>query len=199
MSNRRRYYPAVQPDADGDGLVSHAGAVALVETARAAGLDRGLARALSPWRKPTAVHDPGKIVLDLAVALAVGGTCLADIAVLREQAGVFGPVASDPTVSRAIDTLAADAPAALAAIAAARAAAHARVWAQAARLRRTLMSAPPGRWSSTSTPRWSPRTATSRTPSRHASAATASIRCGSSPITARTAAERRAGGAAAPG
>jgi len=111
--------------------VSHAGAVALVETARAAGLDRGLARALSPWRKPTAVHDPGKIVLDLAVALAVGGTCLADIAVLREQPGVFGQVASDPTVSRAIDTLAADATAALAAIAAARAAARGRVWAQA--------------------------------------------------------------------
>ncbi len=131
MSNRRRYYPAVQPDADGDGLVSHAGALALVETAQAAGLDRGLARALSPWRKPTAVHDPGKVVLDLAVALAVGGTCLADIALLREQPGVFGPVASDPTVSRAIDALATDAPAALAAIGAARAAARAQVWAQA--------------------------------------------------------------------
>jgi hypothetical protein len=111
--------------------VSHAGALALVETARVAGLDRGLARALSLWRKPTAFHDPGKIVLDLAVALALGGTCLADIALLREQPGVFGPVASDPTVSRAIDTLAADAPAALAAIAATRAAARSQVWARA--------------------------------------------------------------------
>jgi len=73
--------------------------LALAETARVAGLDRGLARAFSPWRKPTAFHDPGKIVLDLAVALALGGTCLADIALLREQPGVFGPVASDPTVS----------------------------------------------------------------------------------------------------
>jgi hypothetical protein len=44
---------------------------------------------------------------------------------------VFGPVASDPTVSRLIDTLAADAPAALAAIASARAAARARAWALA--------------------------------------------------------------------
>jgi hypothetical protein len=41
---------------------------------------------------------------------------------------VLGPVASDPTVSRLIDTLASDAPAALAAIAAARAAARARAW-----------------------------------------------------------------------
>ena len=41
---------------------------------------------------------------------------------------VFGQVASDPTVSRLIDTLAADAPAALAAINTARAAVRARVW-----------------------------------------------------------------------
>jgi hypothetical protein len=41
---------------------------------------------------------------------------------------VFGPVASDPTVSRLIDTLAADAPAALAAIASARSATRARAW-----------------------------------------------------------------------
>jgi hypothetical protein len=30
-------------------------------------------------------HDPGKIVADLAAAVALGGDCLADIAVLREQ------------------------------------------------------------------------------------------------------------------
>ena len=41
---------------------------------------------------------------------------------------MFGRVASDPTVSRLIDALAADAPAALAAINTARAAARARVW-----------------------------------------------------------------------
>jgi hypothetical protein len=41
---------------------------------------------------------------------------------------VFGQVASDPTVSRLIDTLAADAPAALAAINTARASVRARVW-----------------------------------------------------------------------
>ncbi len=39
------------------------------------------------------MHDPGKIVLDLAVAVALG---------------VFGLVASDPTVSRLITALAED-------------------------------------------------------------------------------------------
>src|SRR4051812_38857700 len=58
----------------------------------------------------------------------MGGDCLADIAQLRAHPQVFGPVASDPTVSRCIDTLAADAPAALTAIAAARATARATAW-----------------------------------------------------------------------
>jgi hypothetical protein len=61
-----------------------------------------LSEALTPWRKPMSSHDPGKIVLDLAVALAVGGDCLADIGVLRAEPAVFGAVASDPTVSRLI-------------------------------------------------------------------------------------------------
>ena len=52
-----------------------------------------------------AVHDPGKIVADLAAAVALGGDCLADIAVLREQPQLAGPVASDPVVSRLVATL----------------------------------------------------------------------------------------------
>jgi hypothetical protein len=40
--------------------------------------------------------------VDLAVVLAVGGDCLADIAKLRAEPAVFGAVASDPTVSRLI-------------------------------------------------------------------------------------------------
>ena len=74
------------------------------------------------------MHDPGKIVLGLAVTVALGGDCLADLAVLRAEPGLYGPVASDSTVSRLIDTLAADAPRALPAIAAARATTRARVW-----------------------------------------------------------------------
>jgi hypothetical protein len=121
-------YPRVQADTRGAGVVSQAGGVALIETVRASGLDQGLAVALGRWRKPMAIHDPAKVITDLAVALALGGDCLADIALLRADPAVFGLVASDPTVSRTIDTLAADAPQALAAIDTARASARARVW-----------------------------------------------------------------------
>jgi hypothetical protein len=112
----------------GESLVSHAGGSLLVATARAAGLSQELCQRLEPWRLPWAIHDPGKIVLDLAVAVALGGDCAADIGVLRAQPGVFGLVASDPTVSRLVTRLAGDADAALDAIAGARAAARERVW-----------------------------------------------------------------------
>ena len=121
-------YPQVRPDAAGSGVVSQAGAVALVETVRTSQLDRLLSAALVPWRRPGAVHDPAKVVTDLGVALAVGGDCLSDVAVLRAEPGVFGPVASDPTVSRTVGALAADAPGALTAINTARAQARVRVW-----------------------------------------------------------------------
>src|SRR5215213_8303695 len=111
--------------------MSHAGGVLLVETARRSGLAGQLSRLLGRWRKPLAIHDPGKIVADLAIAVALGGDAAADIAVLRAQPGVFGAVASDPTVSRLISTLAEDADPALAAINTARAAARERVWGRA--------------------------------------------------------------------
>jgi hypothetical protein len=121
----------VAVSADGRGLVSWAGAVLLFETFRVTGLGRGLSQALEPWRSPQAVHDPGKIIADLAAALALGGDCLADIAVLREQPELAGPVASDPVVSRLVKSLAAAGPQALAAIRSARAAARERAWALA--------------------------------------------------------------------
>ena len=80
-----------------------------------------------PYR---AVSEPyrAKVVTDLAVRLSLGADCRADIAVLRQAPAVYESVASDPTVSPTIAALAADAPAALAAIDTARAAARARVW-----------------------------------------------------------------------
>jgi len=121
-------YPSLIVDTTAQRAVSHAGAVLLAATASRIGLDRELSTALAPWMRPLAVHNPGKILLDLAIAVAIGGDCLADIAQVRSEPGVFGHVASDPTVSRLFDTLAADAPAALAAINTARAAVRARVW-----------------------------------------------------------------------
>ncbi|MEJ5946912.1 IS1380 family transposase [Pseudokineococcus basanitobsidens] len=124
-------YPSLSVDAAGTGVASHAGLLLAVETVRAVGLDGELSGALGPWRKPLAVHDPAKVVTDLAVSLVGGGDCLADVAMLRAEPALFGLVASDPTVSRTIDALAADAPRALAAINSARAAVRARAWAAA--------------------------------------------------------------------
>jgi hypothetical protein len=88
-------------------VVYQGGAVLLVETARKSGLDTAISRALAPWRKARAVHDPGTTLLDVALAVALGGDCLADVGMLRAEPALFGPVASDLTVSRLIDTLAA--------------------------------------------------------------------------------------------
>jgi hypothetical protein len=128
VKKRSGRYPRLTVDGHGCSVVPNAGAVLLLRTAQAVGLDAALSQALEPWRRPLSRHDPGKILLDLAVSLAVGGDCLADLAQLRTAPEVFGPVASDPTVSRLIDTLAADAPAALAALASARAVARAAAW-----------------------------------------------------------------------
>ena len=114
--------------ADGKGIVSQPGGLLLTRTLAATGLGRGLSAGLARWRAPRAVHDPGKIVADLAVTVALGGDCLADIALLRAEPGLFGPVASDPVVSRLVARLAVDAPRALKAIRAARAAARKRAW-----------------------------------------------------------------------
>lgn len=45
------------------------------------------------WRsKPRAVHDPGKILLDVALAVPQNADCLADVGILWDESGVFGPV-----------------------------------------------------------------------------------------------------------
>ncbi|WP_460529034.1 transposase, partial [Flindersiella endophytica] len=111
-----------------ESLVSSSGGVLLRQVSRLSGLDRVLSKALAPWRGRRAVHDPGKVLLDVATAVALGGDCLADVAVLRAQPELFGPVASDPTVSRLFSTLAADIDAALPAIRSARADARQAVW-----------------------------------------------------------------------
>ena len=126
--NNTAHRPKITVSADGDGLVSQAGMLLLLEAVKVTGLEGGLCEGLARWRAPRAVHDPGKIVTDLVVALALGGDCLADVAMLRAQPELAGPVASDPVVSRLIAALAADAPRALRAIRAARAAARDRAW-----------------------------------------------------------------------
>src|SRR5450631_2748946 len=117
-------YPSLTVDTTAKRVVAHAGAVLLVATAGKVRLDRELSAAL----RPLAIHDPGKVLLDLAISVAIGGDCLADIAQVRSEPAVFGLVASDPTVSRLIVSLVPDAPRALSAINTARAVVRARAW-----------------------------------------------------------------------
>ncbi|MCW2749312.1 MAG: family transposase [Aeromicrobium sp.] len=118
----------VHVESGGESLISTSGASLLLQAASVSGLAKSLSKELAPWRRPLAVHDPAKMVLDLAVAIAVGGDCLADVALLRAQPEIFGPVASDPTISRLLDDLATDTAGSIAAIRVARASARARAW-----------------------------------------------------------------------
>jgi hypothetical protein len=135
---KRSRVPNLVLDPARESLVSSSGALLLKETSRVTGLGRGLSRALSPWRPVRASHDPGKVLLDVALAVALGGDCLADVAAIRSQPQVFGTVASDPTISRVFAALALDVDDAVAAIRDVRADARAAAWAQ----RRPLAGTP---------------------------------------------------------
>ena len=99
-------YPSVVAESGDVPAGGWPGARLLTETIRVTSLDASLSKALSSWRGPWAVHDPGKIMADLAVCVALGGRCLSDLSLLRCEKEVFGPVASDPTVCRLVGTLA---------------------------------------------------------------------------------------------
>jgi hypothetical protein len=123
-----RSYPRLHIDTAPSNAIGQAGGMLLTETVHASGLGHHLKQALSAWKKPFATHDPGKILTDLALTLTLGGDALSDSSVLRDEPDLYGSVASNPTITRLIRTLADDADQALAAINTARAAARARVW-----------------------------------------------------------------------
>jgi hypothetical protein len=112
---------------DGVGVVGHAGAVLLRELADRVELTGALA-----WRVAAGDrrrrHPDAHVLRDLAVMLADGGDCLSDLAVLRQQPELFGPVASTPTAWRAVERIAKD-PVGLARLRLARAHARGRAWA----------------------------------------------------------------------
>ena len=116
--------PAFEVTTDGVGVVGHAGAALLRELADRVGLTGALG-----WRGPgrRRRHLDAAVLRDLAVMLADGGDCLSDLAVLRDQPELFGPVASTPTAWRVLERLAQD-PDGLARLRAARAHARARAW-----------------------------------------------------------------------
>jgi hypothetical protein len=88
----------------GRGVVSHTGAVALRALADRSGLTAELSAATAR-RGFVPVHDRGRVLADLAVAIADGARVLSDVATLRDQGELFGPVASDPTLWRTLDAV----------------------------------------------------------------------------------------------
>ena len=110
-----------------EGLVSRGGLVWLAETADLCGLTAGLDDAFAGV--PGRVHRPGRTMAQMVLALADGATALSDIAALRGQPALTGPVASDPTVWRTFNAVG---PAELAGVARARAAGRERAWAAGA-------------------------------------------------------------------
>ncbi len=158
--------------ADGTGVVAHAGSTAVRLLADRTGLTKELSKATAR-RSFLRVHDRGSVLVDVAVLLPDGGEASADIDVLRHQGQVLGPVASAPTVWRALDELT---PAALRRIRVARARVRRHVRAHCRRYRPPRSPTPTstGSWSWMSTRTWSPR---SELAAPTFDGATASTRC----------------------
>lgn len=119
--------PKIVVSADGRGVVGHAGARLLADVAEATGLTCAFSDALAAVRQRDAGHDPGRVAVDVAVMLADGGKTISDLAVLRNQADLFGVVASDPTAWRVLSNMDS---VVLARLRQARAQARQRAWAQ---------------------------------------------------------------------
>ena len=89
---------------DGTGIVSHAGVALLRALADKSGLTAGLSKALASRR--LLVHDRGRVLADLACAIADGAEVISDFRVMGDQEELFGLVASVPTVWRTLDEIA---------------------------------------------------------------------------------------------
>lgn len=126
---RSRRPGRVRVTADGEGVVSHAGAELLRDLAAFSGLVDAWDAALIGTYKALPLHFPGAVLADLAVAIADGADSISDLKALRDQPALFGPVASTPTTWRVLDRVS---EAHLPALRAGRGAARERAWAAGA-------------------------------------------------------------------
>jgi hypothetical protein len=88
---------------DGTGIVSHAGLGLLRRLADKTGLTRGLSQALFSGR--LVHHDRGRVLADIACAIADGARAVSDFRVLADQVEAFGQVASVPTAYRTLEEI----------------------------------------------------------------------------------------------
>ncbi|MBI1758334.1 MAG: transposase [Actinobacteria bacterium] len=128
MSKRTGWARDLRVRVAGKGVVSHVGSGLLRMLADQVGLTGGLSDALRV-RGFTPDLDRGRVLTDLAVAVADGATAIDDLRVLRDQGGLFGPVASTTTAWRCLNEINA---VQLARIERARAETRAWVWRQIA-------------------------------------------------------------------
>ena len=117
----------------GTGIVSHAGLVLLRQLADRTGLTGGLSRALP---SPLWGHDRGRVVSDLACAIADGARVISDFRVMGDQRELFGLVASVPTAWRSLKEIAGAGDRAQRKVAAAVNKARRHAWRRPARCRR---------------------------------------------------------------
>lgn len=110
----------------GKGVVSHVGSALLRLLGDKVGLTAALSKAVKV-RGFTPDIDRGRLLTDLAVAVADGATAIDDLKALRDQGDLFGHVASTPTAWRCLDEIGG---VQLARIDRARAKARAWVWRQ---------------------------------------------------------------------
>ena len=82
--------------------MSHAGTVLLADRI---GLTAALSEATDGLRERRAGHDPGRVLVDVAVAIADGARSISDVQSLADQEGLHGPsgsVASTATIWRVL-------------------------------------------------------------------------------------------------
>ena len=130
MSNVTGWSRGLEVSGGGTGVVSHAGLALLRHLADKTGVTGGLARALASAR--LLVHDRGRVLADLACAIADGARVISDFRVMADQGELFGLVASVPTAWRTLKEIAAAGPRAEKRIIAAVNTARRHAWAQVA-------------------------------------------------------------------
>jgi hypothetical protein len=104
VSKRTGWARDVRVRVAGKGVVSHVGSALL----RLLGDRVGLTDRLSLALRVRGFHpdfDRGRVLADLAVAVADGATAIDDLRVLRDQGELFGPVASTTTAWRCLDEI----------------------------------------------------------------------------------------------